>query len=453
MSSVNRRDFIKAGAVAGMGVSLAGLAACRVDARSPQVSTAPMIGFKVPPIENVRIGFVGIGGMGSGHVRNLLKIKGCQITAVCDIRPSRVEWAQKAVQDAGFPKPTGYTKGDWDFKRLCENEDLDLVYTATPWRWHTPVLLAAMQNGKHGASEVNVAFNTEDCWKLVETAEKTQRHCVLMENCCYDRVEMQILNMVKKGMFGELLHGECGYLHDLRGVKFSSGGEGLWRRNWSMTHDCNLYPTHGLGPVAQCMDINRGDAFDYLVSVSTKSRGLFEYAKEHFPEGDPKRKEVYKLGDVNTSIIRTKMGKSIVVQHDTNLPRPYSRDILVQGTKGIVRKYPESRVHIEGKSKGHGWEDLSAYNEYEHPLWKAMQDASRGAGHGGMDFIEDYRLIDALRCGRPTDIDLYDSVAWSAVVGLSGESVANRGKPVDFPDFTRGQWKNPRPLEVDKFQG
>ena len=457
MSDLNRRDFIKTSAAAGIGISLPTLVPSLASAGLFRSKRTSLIEFKVPAIQNVRIGFVGVGGMGSAHVRNLLKIEGCQITAVCDIVPERVERVQKWVEEAGFPKPTGYTRGDWDFKRLCETEDLDLVYTATPWEWHAPVLLEAMKNGKHGATEVNAAFNVEDCWKLVETAEKTQRHCVLMENCCYDRTEMQILNMVKQGLFGELLHGECGYLHDLRGVKFSEGGEGLWRRNWAMTHDCNLYPTHGLGPIAQCMDINRGDAFDYLVSVSSNSRGLYEYAADHYPADDPRRKETYKLGDVNTSLIRTKLGKTIIVKHDTNLPRPYSRDILVQGTKGIVRKYPEEKVHIEGKTQGHDWEDLSKYRsaemDYDHPLWKAMQERAKGAGHGGMDFIEDFRLIEALRMGRPTDIDVYDAVAWSAVVGLSQQSVAKNGRPVDFPDFTRGQWKNPRQLHVMEFKG
>jgi predicted dehydrogenase len=450
MSDLNRRDFIRATAAAGVGVA-AITAGMTNTAEAKWLFTKPMIGFSVPPIENVRIGFVGVGGMGSAHVRNLLRIKGCQITAVCDIVPEKVERVQQWVEEAGFPKPAGYSRGDWDFKRLCETEDLDLVYTATPWRWHTPVMVEAMKNGKHGATEVNAAFNVDDCWKLVETAEKTQKHCVLMENCCYDRAEMQILNMVKQGLFGELLHGECGYLHDLRGVKFSKGGEGLWRREWSKTHDCNLYPTHGLGPIAQCMDVNRGDAFDYLVSVSSNSRGLYEYA-ERLPADDPRRNEEYKLGDVNTSLIRTKLGKTIIVKHDTNLPRPYSRDILVQGTRDLVRKYPQGRIHIEGRSQGHGWEDLSAYSEYDHPLWKAMQQQAEGAGHGGMDFIEDYRLIDALHQGRPTDIDVYDAVAWSAVVGLSQKSVAKNGRPVDFPDFTRGKWKIARPLHVMEFQ-
>lgn len=452
MDQLDRRNFIKAGAALGAGLTAmaAGLAQT-AQAQTP--STKPMLEFKVPPIDLVRIAYVGVGGMGSAHVNNLLKIPGCQITAVCDIVPEKVARIQKRVEDAGFPKPTGYSRGDWDFKRLCETEDLDLVYTATPWRWHTPVLLAAMENGKHGATEVNAAMTVEDSWRLVETAEKTRRHCVMMENCCYDRTEMRILNMVKQGLFGDLLHGECGYLHDLRGVKFSNGGEGLWRREWAKTHDCNLYPTHGLGPVAQCMDVNRGDALDFLVSMSSDSRGLQEYAASHYPEGHAKRNETYKLGDVNTTLIRTKKGKTIIVKHDTNLPRPYSRDVLLQGTKGLVRKYPEEKVHIEGKSPGHAWEDMKAYDSYDHPLWKAMQDRARGAGHGGMDFIEDYRLIDALRSGRPTDMDVYDAVTWSVIIDLSGKSVANRGRSIDVPDFTRGGWKTERALHVMEFKG
>jgi hypothetical protein len=400
----------------------------------------------------VRIGYVGVGNMGSAHVRNLLRIEGCQITAVCDIVPEKVERVQQWVQDAGFPRPTDYTRGEWDFRRLCETEDLDLVFTATPWRWHTPVCVAAMENGKHAATEVNAAFHIDECWQLVETAERTRKHCVMMENCCYDRVEMQILNMVKQNMFGEILHGECGYLHDLRGVKFSDSGEGLWRREHSKQRNCNLYPTHGLGPMAQYMDINRGDAFDYLVSMSSDSRGLGEYAAAHYPTDDPRRQEVYKLGDVNTSLIRTKRGKTVVLKHDTNLPRPYSRDILVQGTRGIVRKYPEGKIHIEGMSPEHTWEDLSGYGVHDHPLWQAMQERAEGAGHGGMDFIEDYRLIDALRKGRPMDMDVYDAAAWSAVVELSERSVADGGRPVAFPDFTRGAWKDRRPLHVMAFR-
>ena len=257
-----------------------------------------------------------------------------------------------------------------------------------------------------------------------------------------------ILNMVRKGLLGELLHAECGYLHDLRDLKFSSSGEGLWRPAHSIKRNGDLYPTHGLGPVAQCMNVNRGNRFDYLVSMSCNSRGLNLLAAKKFGPDSPQAKQKYALGDVVTTLIRTVNGQTIVLTHDTNTPRPYSRDILVQGTKGIVRKYPEGKIHIEGRSEPHNWEPLESYAaEYEHPLWKAHAQKAKG-GHGGMDYIEDYRLIEALRTGTPTDMDVYDAAAWSVVSELTERSIAERGRPVDFPDFTRGKWKTNTPLGI-----
>jgi len=453
MSDLNRRDFIRAGAVAGIGVSLASLASSCSSVKLPGGSSASMIGQGSKPKDLIKVGFVGVGAMGSGHVRNLLKIEGCQVAAVCDIRPPRTDWAKKAIVDAGFPEPKVYGKDDWDFERMCENEDLDLVYNAAPWRWHTPISLAAMRNGKHAASEVNIALTIDDCWELVETSEKSRRHCVMQENCCYDHMEMVVLNMIKKGLFGEIVHGECGYLHDLRGLltNVKGGYQGMWRWHQQVKLNGNLYPTHGIGPMAWCMDINRGDAFDTMVSLSSNARGLHEYAVEKFgPDHEMSKTEVA-CGDVNTCLIKTKKGKTIICKHDTHLPRPYSRDFLVQGTQGIVRKYPSQQVHIEGKSKGHGWEDFAAYaKEYEHPVWKQIKEKAKGAGHGGMDFIEDYRLINALRQGVAPDNDVYDSVSWSAIIPLSVKSVAQGGAPVKFPDFTRGRWQEARPLQVDK---
>lgn len=413
----------------------------------PLVNPAPAEFFSAPPIDVVRIGFVGLGGMGTNHIRNLLRIEGVQIKAVCDIVPEKVERVKRMVKSAGQPEPTGYDKGEWDFKRMCETEDLDLVYTATPWEWHVPVCVSAMENGKHAATEVPAAVTIEECWQLVETAEKYKKHCVMMENCCYNRTELMMLNMVRKGLLGELIHAECGYLHDLREVKFSKDGEGLWRRAHSIKRNGNLYPTHGLGPVAQYMNINRGDQFEYLVSVSSKSRGLQEYQKR-LPENDPRRKEEYVLGDVNISIIKTYAGCTITVVHDTNLPRPYSRINMVQGTKGLIMDYPP-RIYVEGLNSKEEFEPLEKYAEqWEHPLWKALGESAKGAGHGGMDFIEDYRLIECLRKGLPTDMNVYDAASWSAVSELSERSVAKRGEPQDFPDFTRGRWKEYPPLGI-----
>jgi hypothetical protein len=270
----------------------------------------------------------------------------------------------------------------------------------------------------------------------------------MMENCNYDRPEMMVFNIVRQGLLGEVLHAEGGYLHDLRAIKFEKKDEGLWRRAWSMKLDGNLYPTHGLGPVANCLDINRGDRFDYLVSMSGPSRGLYDWAREHFPDDAPERREKYVLGDVNTSLIKTARGRTVMVQHCTNLPRPYSRINLVQGTKGMFQGYP-NRLYIEGRGKPHQWVDAaSVRDEFDHPLWQEIEARAAEAGHGGMDYIEDYRLIKCLREGLPTDMNVYDAAALSAVVELSVRSNARRARAVDFPDFTRGRWRtNPR-LEI-----
>ena len=438
--SDTRREFLASAAAAAL--SARALSGCASES-SPARPTAPAHGgalFRVPAIPKVRIGFVGVGGMGSAHVNNLLKIEGCVIGAVCDIVPEKVERVQKQVEAAGFPRPKGFSNGPRDFERLCQ-EDLDLVYTATPWEFHVPVCLAAMKAGKHAATEVPMAYRLDDLWELVETSEKLQKHCVMMENCCYGRTELAILHMVRKGVFGELLHCEGGYLHDLREIKFSKEGEGLWRRAHAQQRNANLYPTHGLGPVAQCLNVNRGDRFDWLVSMSSKTRGLELYAREHFPEGDPRRAEKFKLGDVNVSLIRTVNGATIYLGHNCDSPRPYSRINTVQGTKAIATGYPD-RIYIEGVSPNDEWEPMSKYfAQWEHPLWKREEERSKGAGHGGMDFLEDVRLIENLNNGEPLDQDVYDSAAWSVMGPLSERSVAENGKPQEVPDFTRGAWK------------
>lgn len=466
--SVDRREALRLGA-AGLGAAALGAAGCaspsgeRAVDGSPAVSAAaapargpagdgvhrfpaPELGSapptlpSAPPMDVVRIGFVGVGGMGTAHVRNLLRIEGCRIDAVCDIRPAHAERARDLIVEAGFPEPTLYTRGERDFVRLCEAEELDLVYNATPWEWHVPICTAAMENDKHAATEVPAAYTVDDCWRLVEWAERYDKHCVMMENVNYGRWEMMVFNLVRQGVLGEILHGEGGYLHDLREIKFSTEGEGLWRRAHSERRNGNLYPTHGLGPVANCMDINRGDRFRTLVSMSSPSRGLQQWAREHYPPDHPKRRETYVLGDVNTSLIRTATGRTITVVHDTNLPRPYSRIHKVQGTRGLFHGYPH-RLYVEGRSEPHRWDDAEAWlAEYDHPLWRQMEERSRGAGHGGMDYMEDYRLIKCLREGVATDMNVYDAAALSAVTPLSEWSVAHESRPVEFPDFTRGRW-------------
>ena len=446
---LDRRTLLKLGALGTGAALLPGCYTGDVDGRRPaDQGRVPETPFSSDPIDTVRIGFVGIGGMGSVHVQNLLDINGVELTALCDIVPEHAARARNWVVRAGQPEPTLYTRGDTDFIRMCEAEDLDLVYTATPWRWHVPVCVAAMENGAHAATEVPAAYTLEDCWRLVETAEAKGKHCVMMENVNYDRWEMMVFHMVRQGVFGEILHGEGGYLHDLREIKFAESGEGLWRREHSKTRNGNLYPTHGLGPIANCMDMNRGDRFDYIVSMSGPSRGLQEYARDNFLPGTPKRSETYELGDVNVSMIMTARGRTIYVSHDTNLPRPYSRIHLVQGTRGLFQGYP-NRIYVEGRSEGHRWDDAETYiKDFEHPLWVQMAGAGEGRGHGSMDYLEDYRLIKCLREGLSTDMNVYDAAALSAVCALSEESVANRSRPVDFPDFTRGRWHTWPQLDV-----
>jgi len=401
-------------------------------------------------IDTVRVGYVGVGSQGTSHVRNLLRVPGTEVKAICDVREEFALRSAKLIEEAGQPVPALYTKGDLDFKRMCAEEDLDLVYTATPWRWHAPILLEAMNTGKHAAAEVPLAVTVEECWELVETAEKTGLHCVMMENCCYDRVELMVLNMVRKGLLGELLHARCGYLHDLRKLKLDPDQyHGMWRVKHSVERDGDVYPTHGLGPVAQCMNINRGNQFDHLVSMSSNARGLNLFAKEHYGADSEYAEVDFALGDVVTTLIRTKAGQTIMITHDTNSPRAYSRDFMVQGTNGVVRKYPAAKIYIEGKGAAHQWQELEVFRqEFEHPLWTSMEEKSRGAGHGGMDFIEDYRLIECLRAGQATDMDVYDGAAWSAISGLSEVSIAGGSKPVACPDFTRGKWKTRQPLGI-----
>ncbi len=467
MGSFTRRDFMFSAAAAAAGIGLAGCAGAGKILGQSKAGAHPLpagwTGVTHKPIPFVRIAFIGTGNMGTNHLRSLVKIKGCQVTVVCDIDPKLTERATGIITAAGFAPPKVYN-GPEDYKRICAEEDVDLVMTATPWDLHVPICLAAMEGGKHVASEVPIAQTVEDCWKLVETSEKTNLHCQMLENCCYGRSELLVLNMVRKGLLGELLHGECGYNHDLREVKLYNRPkkeEGNWR--WKFSRDPkagNLYPTHGLGPLMNCMDINRGDCFDYLVSLSTPARGMNLWAKEHLPESDPRRHENYQAGDINTSLIRTKKGLTIYIVHDTNTPRPYSRINLVQGTKGIFSGYPD-RVYIEGRSPSkrteqgylsHDWEDITNYvAEFDHELYRKYGATGSSLSHGGMDFIEDFRLMRALQTGHVFDQDVYDGVAMSCIVELSSRSLSNRSAAVDFPDFTRGAWQTRPQVDLSDY--
>ncbi len=384
---------------------------------------------KAQPTDRVRIGLVGIGRRGTWLLTLLLDQEGVEVRAVCDIIPERVARAQAMVTAAKQPKPTGYSRGETDFERLCETEDLDLVINATrPWKWHVPISVAAMTAGKHAATEVPAAETIEECWQLVETAQKRQKHCVMLENCCYFREAMLVHHMLRKGLFGELRHCEAGYQHYGGRARPARTG----RPREGKVHTANSYPTHPIGPVAQWMDINRGNRFDYLVSMSAEgTRGSLS-------------------ADINTSLIRTVNGQTITLYYDTKLPRPYDLIYRVQGTQGICMATAD-KIYIEGRSpKPDTWESMEPYyKEFEHPLWKALGEKalSRG-GHGGGDWLEIHRLIEALRTGTPPDMDVYDAATWSCITELSERSVADRSRPQDFPDFLRGRWETTPPIGI-----
>ncbi len=411
----------------------------------PPPQDQSMINVPFKRYETVRLAIVGTGLRGRETLREFLNVAGVQVTALCDIVQEKVLQAKTMVEKAGQNTPALYFKGERAFEELVKRDDVDFVYIATPWEWHVPPALAGMNAGKHVGIEVPAAYTLADCWKLVETSERTRQHCMIMENCCYDYDELMVLNMVRAGLLGELVHGECAYNHDLRGILFETRNEGLWRRRHHTLRDSNLYPTHGLGPVANYMNINRGDKFDYLVAMSSGHWGLETYRKEKVAEEDPRQREVYKCGDYNTAIIKTAKGRTIMLQHNVSTPRPYDRINLLQGTKGIFRDYP-SRIFIDGEEGDHNWQNTDKFKAtYEHELWRKTGTIARSVGgHGGMDYVMCCRLIECMRSGLVPDIDVYDAATWSVPGPLSEKSVAKGSAPVKFPDFTRGRWMEER---------
>jgi len=411
-----------------------------------------MCGYAAPKLDTVRVGIVGLGQRGSGAVERLAYIEGVEITALCDKYPDRVEKAQATLKKMGRPAAKSYS-GEEGYKALCESNDVDLVYTPTPWHMHTPIAVYAMKHGKHAATEVPAAVSMDECWQLVETSEKTRKHCMMLENCCYDFFEILTLNMARNGMFGELLHAEGAYIHDLsKDWLFNKNAYAdMWRLKENAKRNGSLYPTHGLGPIAQCLDINRGDRMDYLVSVSTNDFTLGAMASEMAAKDDFFKEYVGKnyRGNMNTTTVRTVKGKTMMIQHDVSSPRPYSRIHVLSGTKGAASKWPSP----ERIAFGHSWvkpEELKGlYEKYSPPIIKHIGEiAKEVGGHGGMDFIMDWRLIDCLRNGLPLDQDVYDAASWTAVGLLSEQSVAKRSRSIDVPDFTRGNWKTNKPVNL-----
>ena len=419
----------------------------RVDLAPPAPADAQrMLGVPFAKRDIVRIAIVGTGLRGRSMLGEFLAVEGVRIVALADIVEEKAQRAAAMVVKAGQPAPALYTNGERDYERLVQRNDIDFVYTATPWLWHTPVALASMRAGKHVGSEVAIAMSIEDCWELVNTSEKTRRHCLMMENCCYGNSELTVLQMVRQGVFGTLLHAEAAYLHDLRELLFEDRDEGLWRRLPHTQRNANFYPTHGLGPVAQYLGIHRGDRFDYMVSMASPEAGLSEWREHKIAKDNAKWSEKYKAGDVNSSLVKTVMGRTILLQHDVVNPRPYSRLNNLQGSKAIFNDYPP-RLYIDGAEGGEKWTPLADVGKkYEHPLWTAVGDLARkNGGHGGMDFVMAYRLVQCLRDGLAPDFDVYDAAAWSAPFPLSEESAKKGSAPVKFPDFTRGAWRNAVP--------
>jgi len=418
----------------------------RIPQRPP--GQTDVIELRCDPIDTVRMAIIGVGMRGSEAVYRYTFIDGAKIVALCDLSQANLEKANRMLVDNGLPEADLYTGPD-DYKLICERDDIDLIYICTNWALHTPIAVYAMEHGKHAAIEVPAALTVDECWQLVNTAERTRKHCMQLENCNYDFFEMATLNMAQKGLFGEIIHGEGAYIHDLRFLNFAEYEPGaqayhdMWRLKHLESRDGNLYPTHGLGPICHIMNIHRGDRLSYLVSMSSKQAGMTAYAKEKFGENSTYATRKYRKGDMNSTLIKTAKGRTILVQHDVTSPRPYSRIHKISGTKGFAQKWPVKGLAFDPDAHtfipDEAMEEMLA--EYEHPITKRVGEKARAVGgHGGMDFIMDYRLIYCLQNGLPLDQDVYDAAEWSAISELSEKSVELGSAPIQIPDFTRGSW-------------
>ena len=409
-----------------------------------QLNTNDAIELKCDPIETVRIGFIGLGMRGTGAIARYTQIDHVEIVAICDLVQENIDKCQKILTKNGLPKAAAYS-GENDWKKICERNDIDLIYVCTHWELHTPIAVYAMEHDKHVAVEVPAALTIEQCWELVNTAERTRKHCMQLENCNYDFFEMATLNMAQKGLFGDIVHCEGAYIHDLRFLNFDEKGYwDMWRLKHLEKEDGNTYPTHGLGPLCHIMNIHRGDKMNHLVSMSSNQFGMSLYAKNKFGDSSEYAKKTYKKGDMNTTLIKTENGKTILIQHDVTSPRPYSRLHTISGTNGFAQKYPQKGIALEPNAHYFLAEEKldSLLKEYAHPIVKEIEEkAKEVGGHGGMDYIMDYRLIYCLRNGLPLDQDVYDAAEWSAIIELSRKSVENNSEPIEIPDFTRGAWK------------
>jgi predicted dehydrogenase len=452
-----RRTFLKTAATASLG--LASLPHNESSA-FPSGATVPQSAKNGSPSRTLRSGFIGTGSRCQEHINNVLAIPDNHIIAICDTQKGPLQRTLSHIEKLGHLQPKTYSGSEHAFEQMLNDDEYDCIIIASPWEWHVPMAVAAMKAGvPYVGVEVSAANTLEECWDLVNTAEATGSRLNILENVCYRRDCMAVLNMVRQGLFGELLHAQCGYRHDLRDVKFNDGtqyyhkeggelrygptayAEAQWRTQHSIRRNGDIYPTHGIGPVAHCLDINRGNRFISLTAMATPARGLHKFIIDNGGPEHPYANLRFNLGDIVTSLIKCANGQTVIVTHDTNLPRPYSLDFRIQGTDGLWMD-EGNHLYIEGQSaKPHQWDDTRHWFErYDHSLWSVHEAEARQAGHGGMDYIMMYDLISAIRQERPAPMDCYDAAAWSAISALSEMSIARGGAPVDFPDFTRGQW-------------
>jgi len=454
MNSIPRRQFIQQTSAASLALG---------------ASLTSLKSFASASVNKVRIGIIGVGMRGQNHLEMMLNRADVEVIAMADPSPIMMATAQQQITKSGKKAAVEYGKGNLDYKNLLKRDDIDAVIIATPWEWHIPQAIDALNAGKIPGVEVCGAIKLQDCWDIVNTSEKTKIPVMVLENVCYRRDILAVYNMVRKGLFGEILHLQGGYQHDLRGVKFNDGitpynsgaefgdkgfSEAKWRTQHSVNRNGDLYPTHGLGPVAMMIDVNRGNRLTRLSSVATKAKGLHKYIVNHPKGGNnhPNAKVNFKLGDIVTTQIQTHNGETILLTHDTNSPRPYNIGFRVQGTDGLWQdsksgQFNAGMLYIEGKSeKSHQWENPEKWiKEYDHPLWKKYESAAEGSGHGGMDFFVDNAFIECIKRKINFPLDVYDLATWYAITPLSEKSIAENGQVQVIPDFTRGKWQNKKP--------
>ncbi|HYJ67401.1 MAG TPA: Gfo/Idh/MocA family oxidoreductase [Nocardioidaceae bacterium] len=489
--SSSRRAFLKGGTASGAALGISGLAggftaeAAADTARAPAGVAAPkgsMIGVPFEPRDVVRVAVIGLGNRGGGMAELWAQHPDVRVTAICDVRPERVESVAAQLRSMGHD-PATYAGGDPSYEaaldaselamnnrdadqpyaEMCARDDIDFIYVPTPWEWHFPMAMTAMRHGKHVGTEVPLTMEMDHLWALVAASERTRRHCFLMEQIVYSQNEMRILRMAHEGKFGDLLHGAGGYNHDIRGLMFGLEGSyypSNWRRLWHTRRDGCFYPTHGLAPIAACMDINRGDRFTSLISGSTPAMGLELYREEHAPPDHDSWGEDYVAGDRSVTLVETARGRLIRVEHDVSHPHPYSRLNHLAGTRGIFEDFTGgsgtdgggTRIYLEPDHSGHEWGSFDAYADFDHWMWKFPDDP--GTGHGGSDSKEVWRFVQMMKLGLVPDHDVYDGAVWTVVNPLSTKSLERNGAPVQIPDFTGGHWReyrdgidSPRPTE------